>query len=340
MPYLRHGGPARGSHPDEVEFDTGAASADELAARRQLLGNPPHRRGTDLTRAPCRRAGATAERERDLVLAAKHGNDTEREALVRAFTPLIAGTARIYRTRSTIDREELMQEGVVGLLRALDRFEPARGIPFWPYASWWVRQAMQQLVRELGGTIVLSDRALRKLARIREARRVLLQRDCREPDPAGLARESGLARDEVERLIAATRHPRGLEEPVGPDADTSLAELLADPRAVEAFECIPRRIELEQLPRLLAVLSERERTIIAARFGLDGFEHTLRELGDGLGVSAERVRQIENVSLDKLRDAVRSGRYGHEHPDPDRSSPRPTGTQRPRVAHGASVGEG
>jgi RNA polymerase primary sigma factor len=304
MPYLRHGGPTRGSHPDDAEFDTGAAPADELAARRQLLGNTLPRRGTDLTRAPCRRVGATAERE--LVLAAKHGNDTEREALVRAFTPLISGTARIYRTRSTIDREELMQEGVVGLLRALDRFDPERGIPFWPYASWWVRQAMQQLVRELGGTIVLSDRALRKLARIREARRVLLQRDCREPDLAGLARETGLARDEVERLLAAARHPRALEEPVGgdQDANTTLGELLDDPRAVEAFERIPRRVEVEQLPRLLTVLSVREHTIIAARFALDGFERTLRELGEDLGVSAERVRQIENVSLDKLRAAL------------------------------------
>jgi RNA polymerase primary sigma factor len=251
-------------------------------------------------------AAAEREREHQLVLAAKHGDDTDRDALVRAFTPLIAGTARGYWTLPMIDREELMQEGFVGLLRALDRFDPALGAPFWAYASWWVRQAMQQLASELGGTIVLSDRAHRKIARIRDAWRELLQRDCREPCPDAIARETGLARDEVERLIAATRPPRALEEPVGGDRDDdeTLGDRLDDPRAVEAFERIPRRDEAEQLLRLLAILSERERAIIAGRFGLDGRECTLRELGDGLGVSAERVRQIETESLDKLRAAL------------------------------------
>jgi len=295
-------GPTENSGPDDAAFDTASAPVDALAARRQRRGSAMH--ATELARERRRRLAAAPEPE--LVLAAMHGDEADRDALVRAFTPLIAGVARCYRTRTMIDREELMQEGVVGLLRALDRFDPARGTPFWGYASWWVRQAMQELVSELGGTIVLSDRAQRKLARIRIARHELLQRHGREPSPAAIAHETGLARDEVERLLAAARHPRALEEPVGgdQDANTTLGELLDDPRAVEAFERIPRRVEVEQLPRLLTVLTVRERTIIGARFALDGFERTLRELGEDLGVSAERVRQIENVSLDKLRAAL------------------------------------
>src|SRR4051794_23540607 len=103
--------------------------------------------------------------ERELVLAAEEGDPGARDRLIQAFWPLIGSVARIYRSSAAVDRTELMQEGVVGLLRALERFDPSRGTPFWAYASWWVRQAMQQLVSELTRPVVLSDRALRQLAR-------------------------------------------------------------------------------------------------------------------------------------------------------------------------------
>jgi RNA polymerase primary sigma factor len=250
------------------------------------------------------RLAAAAERE--LVLAARHGGAAEREELVEAFVPLVGSVARIYRSRAQVDRAELMQEGVVGLLRALERFDPDLGTPFWMYASWWVRQAMQQLVSELGRPIVMSDRALRKIARIKDAQREHLQRYGREPSLSAIAETIGLPRQQVESLMAAERSPRALEEPVGGDHDAgvTLGELLDDPSASEAFDRIPLQLELEQLPRVLAVLNERERTIICARFGLDGRESTLRELGEQLGVSAERVRQIEEVSLGKLRETM------------------------------------
>jgi RNA polymerase primary sigma factor len=250
------------------------------------------------------RLAAAAERE--LVLAASHGGAAEREELVEAFVPLVGSVARIYRSRAQVDRTELMQEGVVGLLRALERFDPEIGTPFWMYASWWVRQSMQQLVSELGRPIVMSDRALRKIARIRDAQREHLQRYGREPSLSAIAATLGLPREQVESLMAAERSPRALEEPVGGDHDAgiTLGELLDDPSASEAFDRIPLQLELEQLPRVLAVLNERERTIICARFGLEGHESTLRELGEQLGVSAERVRQIEEVSLGKLRETM------------------------------------
>ncbi len=240
------------------------------------------------------------------MLAAKQGGGAEREELVRAFEPLVGSVARIYRSRPQVDRSELMQEGVVGLLRALERFDPQLGTPFWMYASWWVRQAMQQLVSELGRPIVMSDRALRKIARIKDAQREHLQRYGREPTLSTIAETIGVPRAQVESLIAAERNPRALQEPVGgePGAAITLGELLDDPRASEAFDRVPLQIELEQLPRVLAVLNERERTIICARFGLDGPQSTLRELGEQLGVSAERVRQIEAVALDKLRQTM------------------------------------
>lgn len=253
---------------------------------------------------PRERLAAAAERE--LVLAAKGGGAAEREELVEAIVPLVGSVARIYRSRVQVDRSELMQEGVVGLLRALERFDSQMGTPFWMYASWWVRQAMQQLVSELGRPIVMSDRALRKIARIKDAQREHLQRHGREPSLAAIAQKIGLPRAQVESLMAAERSPRSLEEPVGGDHDANmtLGELLDDRSASEAFDRIPRAIELEQLPRVLAILDERERRIICARFGLTGPESTLRELGEQLGISAERVRQIEEVSLGKLRETM------------------------------------
>jgi RNA polymerase primary sigma factor len=246
-----------------------------------------------------------ARAERALVLAARDGGARERDELIEAFLPLVASVARIYRNSAAVDRVELMQEGVVGLLRALERFDPDLGTPFWAYASWWVRQAMQQLVSELAGPVVLSDRALRQLARIKGAQRQLMQARGTEPNAGAVALETGLPRDQVECLMAAERKPRGLEEPAGREAGVgaTLGELLADPRAEDAFERVPRRVAAAQLPGMLATLSERERKIICGRFGLGGRERTLRELAEDLGVSAERVRQIEEASLQKLRAA-------------------------------------
>jgi RNA polymerase primary sigma factor len=247
-----------------------------------------------------------AAEERVLVREAEQGDRNARARLVDAFMPSIAGVARIYRSAPAVDRRELMQEGVVGLLRALERYDPTRGTPFWGYASWWVRQAMQQLVSELTRPVVLSDRAARQLARVRDARREHLQACGREPSLAELADGAHLPRRQVEKLVVAERCPRGLEEPVRGDEGVvcTFGDLLADPQAEAAFERVPHHLKVERIRRLLEGLSERERTILRGRFGLDCAELTLRELAERLGVSAERVRQIEERALSRLREAV------------------------------------
>src|SRR5918999_3403519 len=146
----------------------------------------------------------SAARGRELVAAAKAGDAAARAQLVEAFMPLIGAVARGY-GRAHVQRIELLQEGVVGLLRALDGFDPQRGVPFWGYAAWWVRQAMQQLVSELTRPVVLSDRALRNLARLRVARDEALQRAGYEPSHAELADRTGLTADQVGDLLPADR---------------------------------------------------------------------------------------------------------------------------------------
>jgi RNA polymerase sigma factor (sigma-70 family) len=162
---------------------------------------------------------------------------------------------------------------------------------------------MQQLVSEMARPIVLSDRALRQLARIRSAERLFTQEHGREPTPRELSDATGFALEHVECLLLASRRPRGLEERIGGGDDDGMAigERLADPRAEDAFDVVPLRIASRSLPELLEVLDERERVIVRDRFGLDGEARTLRELADVLGVSAERVRQIEQESLEKCR---------------------------------------
>jgi RNA polymerase sigma factor (sigma-70 family) len=244
--------------------------------------------------------------EHDLVLAAKAGDTEARDALIETFLPLVAGIARIYRGSVAVDRRELMQDGVVGLLRALRRYDPGLDTPFWAYASWWVRQAMQQLVSELSRPVVLSDRAIRQLARIKDAHRRHLQEQGREPTLVELASACDLSCRQVEGLIVAERSPRGLEEPVGGEdgSGTTFGDMVADPRAEEAYDRVARQMAVDELPALLEELDDRERTIVDARFGMHGPERTLRELAGTLGVSAERVRQIEQRALDKLRAAA------------------------------------
>jgi RNA polymerase primary sigma factor len=248
---------------------------------------------------------AIRRRDHELVLAAQRGGPEARGALVDAFMPQIASVARLYRGTPGVAREELMQDGVVGLLRAVERFDVTLGTPFWAYAAWWVRQAMQQLVSELARSIVLSDRAIRQLSRVRDAERDRLQADGRVPTLRELASDTGVTLRQVEHLVAASRTARTLDEPIGgAESGATFGDLVSDPRAEDAFERVPTHAQVGELEPLLERLDERERMIMRARFGLDGPQRTLRELALVLGVSAERVRQIEGRALDKLREAV------------------------------------
>ena len=246
------------------------------------------------------------DEERDLVARAQSGDAAAREQLVERLLPLIAAAARAYRSTANVQRVELIQEGVVGLLRALERYDPARGVPFWAYAGWWVRQAMQQLVSELTRPLVLSDRALKHLARLKEAHGVALNETGREPGRDELAQRTGLSGDQVDDLMAVDRAPRSLDEPVPGDGGAvgAFGDLLADPLAEDEYERVLRTVETEQLLALLAGLSDRERDILRARYGLDGHEESLRKIAGRLGLSAERVRQLEQRALGKLAAAA------------------------------------
>ena len=279
--------------------------ADEL--RRRRLGGETSSAG--YLRDISDRARLPAGVERRLIDAAQAGDRRAREELVEAFLPFIAGVARVYRGSQTITRLELMQEGVVGLLRALERYDPTVGVPFWGYASWWVRQAMQQLIAELTRPLVLSDRALRQLSQLKRAHGDYLARHGREPSGDELAANTGLSHAQVGEMLALERVPRSMDEPMqGAEGELgAFGELLADPLAVDAYEQLLDHSEIEQIRALLSSLNDRERMILRARYGLDGPEQSLRDVGERIGLSGERVRQIERRALGKLRTAASRG---------------------------------
>ncbi|MDX6551034.1 MAG: polymerase primary sigma factor [Gaiellales bacterium] len=295
------------SEPVNNDFEV---VADSTADQETLLRIGFGRHYDSIVRAEAGQAiqpptALTPARERQLVLASVAGEPRAREQLVEAFLPAIAGVARLYRNVPMVDRTELLQEGVVGLLRAARRFDPSLGTPFWAYAGWSVRQAMQQLVSELTRPAVLSDRAQRALAQVRETRRGYLQDHGREPTTSELAALVALSREQVESLLAVERAPQPLQISASDsNGQQSAGDMLADPTAEQEYERIISRLEIERIRDLTRTLTAREREILNQHYGLEGPAKTLREIGEELGISAERVRQIEERSLEKLRDAV------------------------------------
>ena len=246
----------------------------------------------------------SADATRLLVERAQAGDMAARAELIQAYMPALSAMARNYRT-SRIGRQELLQEGVVGLLRALERFDSARGVAFWSYASFWVRQAMQHLVAELTRPFVLSDRALRDLSRLKQLHHEELQRSGREPSRSELVERSGLEPAHIDDLVA-TEAGRSLDEPVqGVEGELgSFGDLLMDPMGEQDYERVLAALESEALHSLLSGLSERERLVLELRYGVDGDELSLRQVGERLGLSGERVRQLERRALAKLGAAM------------------------------------
>jgi RNA polymerase sigma factor (sigma-70 family) len=253
-------------------------------------------------RNPTAEQRLTPREERELVIAAECGDAAACRRLVEAFLPAIANLARGFQ-RSRVERRELLQEGVAGLLFAARRYDSKLDTPFWAYASFWVRKAMQELVGELTRPVALSDRAARELSRVRRARNERLQRDGKEPTTDELSAATGLVPGQVESLLATERMPRGLDDRLS-EAGASgptIGETIVDPVAEQAYEKVLDGLEIHGVLDLTNDLDERERAVIRSHYGLGQEPQTLGQIGAGLGLSAERARQIEAGALSKLR---------------------------------------
>jgi RNA polymerase primary sigma factor len=197
----------------------------------------------------------------------------------------------------------LLQEGIVGLLRALQRFEPERGVPFAAYASWWIRQSLQEARSDFMRPVRLPPKALRQLSQLKSEHQRIYQGERRSAHIEELAERTNIDVGQAEALAAADARARSLDEPVESlEGETgTLGDLLEDPLSAAEYEGVIDAVAGEQLRALLSRLTEREREVVRARFGFDAPAERLAEVGERLGVSAERVRQIEERALAKLR---------------------------------------
>jgi RNA polymerase sigma factor (sigma-70 family) len=248
----------------------------------------------------------SAEQELELVVATEGGDAAACRELVEWFLPAVAGLARRFDVGGRVHRTDLMQEGIAGLLFAARRYDPRLKTPFWAYASFWVRKAMQELVAEMTRPVALSDHAVRGLARVNAARCEHLQANGAEPTNAQLAAATGFTRAQLDSLLAVDRIPRSFDEPLGAEEGTTatFGEMVADPGAERAYDQVLDRMEIQAVRDLTDRLDDRERTVLGGHYGLGRPPQTLTEIGSDLGLTAERIRQIEKAALEKLREAA------------------------------------
>jgi RNA polymerase sigma factor (sigma-70 family) len=280
-----------------------------MVVRRELAGRTGGRGGDAAARElwnEAERSQAAAGDEADaLARRAQAGNEAAREELIRRLLPLVHATARRYRTEG-LEQADLLQEGIVGLLRALQRFDPERGVPFAAFATWWIRQSLQEARSDFMRPLRLPPKALRQLSQLKSEHQRIYEDERRSALVGELAERTNIELEQAEALMVADARERSLDEPIGSmDAELgTLGDLLEDPLSATAYEDVVDAVAGEQLRALLSRLTDREREVVRARFGFDAPAEKLSEVGERLGLSAERVRQIEERALAKLRSAA------------------------------------
>ena len=247
----------------------------------------------------------SADLRRDLELVAEDGRRAKAHML-EANLRLVVSVAKKYSDRG-LSLLDVVQEGNLGLIRAVEKFDYAKGYKFSTYAMWWIRQAIQRGFADSARTIRLPVHVLEMLSKLSRVERDMHQRLGREPTPEELAVELDRTPDQIEELLRTSRQPISLDSTIGEDGETSIGDLIEDVDAPEASELVDRQLMAEQLRSALDALTPREATIMAMRFGLyDGNPHTLDEIGRALGLTRERIRQLEKQSLSKLRHPSRA----------------------------------
>jgi RNA polymerase primary sigma factor len=242
----------------------------------------------------------TAAEERELARRKDEGDEEAKNRLIESNLRLVMSITRNY-TKAGVPLLDLIQEGNLGLIRAVEKFDYKMGFKLSTYATWWIRQAVTRALADQGRTIRLPVHVAEQVRRLKRARRELAQKLNREPTIAELATESGFEEKRVEELLDLVEHPVSLETPVG-DGESLYADLIEDVHSDRPDDTTAKNLRGKELSVALSRLNPRMQRVLTQRFGLDGEKpQTLEEVGLGLGITRERVRQLESRALRELR---------------------------------------
>jgi RNA polymerase primary sigma factor len=247
----------------------------------------------------------TPNEEVKLAAQIKRGNKKAREKMIKANLRLVVKIAHDF-SNYGLPLLDLVSEGNIGLMKAVERFDPKKGGKLSTYASWWIKQSIKRALANQSKTIRLPVHLVDKIGKIRRVAAQMTEELGREPTTEELAEELGLAPSKVAHLKNVAVRPASLDAKINADDDTAFGDLVSDDRAEDPFAALRDKDLREEVGDLLDVLEPRERKIIAFRFGLGGGkERTLEEVGQKFGVTRERIRQLQNIALLKMRKALR-----------------------------------
>ncbi len=246
----------------------------------------------------------TPQEEIELAGKIKMGDAAARERMINANLRLVVTIARDY-TNLGLPLLDLISEGNIGLTKAVERFDPAKGAKLSTYAMWWIKQSIKRALANQSKTIRLPVHLVDKVAKVRRVSLQMSEELGREPTDDELGEEIGIAGEKVARLKSLGIRPASIDGPIGDDDSTEFGETIGDEEAQTPFESLRDKNLIDEMDGLLDVLDKREQNIISQRFGLDGgTPKTLEDVGKNFGVTRERIRQLQNIALAKLRRAL------------------------------------
>lgn len=246
----------------------------------------------------------TPEEEIALAARIKRGDKKAREHMIKANLRLVVKIARDYEGLG-LPLLDLISEGNIGLMKAVERFDPAKGGKLSTYGSWWIKQSIKRALANQSKTIRLPVHLVDKISKMRRTAMKLQEILGREPTDEELAEEMGMSPARVAQMRMAAIRPASLDAPIGDEDSNNFAEIVEDERADTPYEMLEEKTVTGMLQEMVKTLDQREATILRHRFGLDGNPpKTLEEVGEMFGVTRERVRQIQNIALKKLRRMI------------------------------------